>query len=662
MKPRIGLVAENSLNYIRKLAEILQEGVIAVPLRSKDDAERIEAAGVSEVRAVSGGGEGLPAFPASGDEPALINFTSGTEGLPKAIVISSGALANTVDRLIRVSGIERGTREYIGVPLHHSFGFGRCRVLAAVEGEAVLPEAGFDPNELAEHLLSGRVDAFSAVPSQLRIFLKRKELFSEAGPKVRFIEIGSQYMNAEEKRAVRDQFPNASITQHYGLTEASRTTFLRIDQTDGAMLESVGQALHGVEVRLSEGGLIEIRGPHLALGKLSGDRIEPLTDEEGWLRTSDLGRVEDEYLFFGGRADDLINCGGKKVSPEAIEATLASEYGLSGGFAIGCLSDPVYGERVLLLREASGPPKDALEDAATQVLNSMELSARSVLTFAETDELPRTQTGKIKRRELAGLVKDSPTAPQDPIGAILGDDYADTGISAAEAEIDSLQVLNLSMLLEERVGALPADWRTQSVRDLLRQEKGLRAEEAAPVNDGATNQNPKSISYWDLVREDLRTNDGSLLSYGFWALFWHRFGNWRMSVRMKLLRAPLTLLYRIMNMAVNVVCGIKLDYTVNVGRRVKIEHFGGMMLGALRIGDDVTIRQNTTFGVARLSDLGGKPIIESGVNIGAGVVIAGRVTVGRNSVIGPNCVVMTDVPAYSHVEVASPDVRPISAS
>jgi len=94
-------------------------------------------------------------------------------------------------------------------------------------------------------------------------------------------------------------------------------------------------------------------------------------------------------------------------------------------------------------------------------------------------------------------------------------------------------------------------------------------------------------------------------------------------------------------------CGIKLDYVVEVGRRVKFEHFGGMIIGARSIGDDVTIRQNTTFGVARKSQLNGKPIIEDRVDIGAGVCILGHVRVGHDSVIGANAVVIRDVPPYS---------------
>ena len=101
---------------------------------------------------------------------------------------------------------------------------------------------------------------------------------------------------------------------------------------------------------------------------------------------------------------------------------------------------------------------------------------------------------------------------------------------------------------------------------------------AGPLPKGDTNQNPPGIGLWALLREDLRTHDGKLFEQGFWAVAVHRFGNWRMGVRPRLLRAPLTLLYRAMNKWVEWTCGISLPYTTKLGRRVRIWHFGGMFL------------------------------------------------------------------------------------
>jgi serine O-acetyltransferase len=168
---------------------------------------------------------------------------------------------------------------------------------------------------------------------------------------------------------------------------------------------------------------------------------------------------------------------------------------------------------------------------------------------------------------------------------------------------------------------------------------------APPINDGSTNMNPPGIGFWDLVKEDYRTHDSDIFAQGFWMLFIHRFGNWRMSVRTKLLRAPLTLIYRFFNKMTQFWFGMKLDYVVIVGRRVKLEHFGGMILGARSIGNDVVIRQNTTFGISSAEDMNAKPIIGDGVDLGAGVVIIGNVTIGENAIVGPNSTVLGDVPS-----------------
>jgi serine O-acetyltransferase len=171
------------------------------------------------------------------------------------------------------------------------------------------------------------------------------------------------------------------------------------------------------------------------------------------------------------------------------------------------------------------------------------------------------------------------------------------------------------------------------------------AQEVA-VNRGERNMNPAGMGLFALLREDLRTHDGKVFEQGFWAVAVHRLGNWRMGLP-KILRMPYTLLHRFLVKWVEWTCGITLPYTVVLGRRVRIWHHGGMILNAARIGDDVHIRQNTTFGVARKDQLHHLPVIEDRVDVGCGVAILGSVTVGHDSIIGANAVVLKDVPPYS---------------
>jgi serine O-acetyltransferase len=170
-----------------------------------------------------------------------------------------------------------------------------------------------------------------------------------------------------------------------------------------------------------------------------------------------------------------------------------------------------------------------------------------------------------------------------------------------------------------------------------------------PLNDGGTNCNPSEIRFLDLLAEDLRTHENNLLDPGFLAIATHRFGNWRMGIRRKSIRAPLTVLYNATSTWVRWFWGIDLCYTVKLGRRVRIWHHGGIWLGARSIGDDVHLRHGTTFGLANRQDTTSKPTIEDRVDVGTGVCILGDITVGHDSIIGANSVVVRDVEPHTTV-------------
>ena len=166
-------------------------------------------------------------------------------------------------------------------------------------------------------------------------------------------------------------------------------------------------------------------------------------------------------------------------------------------------------------------------------------------------------------------------------------------------------------------------------------------------NPGVHNQNPSDINFFKLIAEDFHTHDNNLFEPGFMAISIHRFGNWRMDIRLRLIRLPFSLLYQVLHTFMKWFFGIDLEYSVKLGRRIRIWHHGGMFIGAVSIGNDVTIRHNTTMGVAHQDDKWKKPIIEDRVDIGAGVCILGDVTVGHDSVIGANSVVVRSFPPES---------------
>jgi serine O-acetyltransferase len=170
-----------------------------------------------------------------------------------------------------------------------------------------------------------------------------------------------------------------------------------------------------------------------------------------------------------------------------------------------------------------------------------------------------------------------------------------------------------------------------------------------PLPKGDRDNNPAGLGLWALWWEDFVTHDRDWTAPGFWAVAVHRFGNWRMRFKARVVRAPLTLVYRFLHLTISVVAGITLPYTVRLGRRVRIWHHGGMVLHARAIGDDVHLRHNTTFGVARRGENLDIPAIGDRVDVGCGACVLGDVWVGDDSVIGANAVVTRDVPPWSVV-------------
>jgi serine O-acetyltransferase len=165
---------------------------------------------------------------------------------------------------------------------------------------------------------------------------------------------------------------------------------------------------------------------------------------------------------------------------------------------------------------------------------------------------------------------------------------------------------------------------------------------------GEKDQNPPGMSLLALLCEDLRTHE-SLFAHGFFALAVNRLGNWRMGLP-RLVRKPFSWLYDFLYLCTLWFARIEVPYVVKVGRRVRIWHNGGCILGALHIGDDVQIRPNVTLGLAHHgAPLTTLPIIEDRVLIGVGACVLGPVTIGHDSIIAANSVVTIDVPPYSLV-------------
>jgi serine O-acetyltransferase len=155
----------------------------------------------------------------------------------------------------------------------------------------------------------------------------------------------------------------------------------------------------------------------------------------------------------------------------------------------------------------------------------------------------------------------------------------------------------------------------------------------------------EAIGLWAQIVEDWNTHDRDWSKPGFRAVAVHRFGVWRNTLKWKLVRAPLSFLYRRLYRHVRNNYGIEILYTVQLGRRVLIEHQGRIVIHAKSvIGDDCVLRQGVTLGVRR-PPIQEAPHLGRRVSVGAGAKILGAVTIGDDAAIGANAVVLCDVPA-----------------
>lgn len=149
------------------------------------------------------------------------------------------------------------------------------------------------------------------------------------------------------------------------------------------------------------------------------------------------------------------------------------------------------------------------------------------------------------------------------------------------------------------------------------------------------------------LKEDWEVYERDIWRQGFWVMIAYRFGRWRYTVNARVLRAPLSFVYKLLKITSQILTGIDLPCEVVVGRRLKIEHFGDLIIsGDTVIGDDVVLRNGVTIGLRR-TGVRGAPRIGNRVDIGTGAKILGDIVIGDDVAIGANAVVLKDVPANS---------------
>ncbi len=160
------------------------------------------------------------------------------------------------------------------------------------------------------------------------------------------------------------------------------------------------------------------------------------------------------------------------------------------------------------------------------------------------------------------------------------------------------------------------------------------------------------------LKEDWNTYERDIARQGLWVMAVYRFGRWRYGVRPAFVRRIFSFVYRVLKVMSQILTGVDIPCEAIVGRRFRIDHFGGIVIsGDTVIGDDVIVRNGVTLGLRR-TGVEGAPIIGNRVDIGTGAKILGPLRIGDDVAIGANAVVLCDVPSHSVAVGVPAVVRP----
>ena len=414
---RVGLWAENSVEWIVVALAVARAGGVLVPLNTRlTDPEiewQVERAAPSVViagdafaaRAVGASrlvslaewrtlAVGDTAAAPGHDDPArdaAILFTSGTTGRPKGAVLTRGNQVASARASAAVLPLGPGDRWLASLPFFHVGGLGivhRCLLAGA---SVVLP-AAFSADELGRSIEEQGVTHVSVVDATLRRILEARG--GRALPdRVRAVVVGGGPVSP----ALLDACPQALAS--YGLTESCAMATLVRPGAPLAQRRTAGQALPGIDLRIAADGVIEVRGPTVMRGYLDDAAATQAAIRDGWLRTGDLGELDaGGCLRVLSRRDDLIISGGENVYPAEIEHALREHPDVADAVVIG-VADEQWGEvplAVVELRSAGAPDLRAFLEPRL---------ARYKLPRVEfVREIPRLANGKPDRARIRARV------------------------------------------------------------------------------------------------------------------------------------------------------------------------------------------------------------------------------------------------------------------
>lgn len=423
---RVVLLMANSVEFVTSYLGCLRAGLVAVPLNTGltktevghviahsgariavtdgDLADKVESIRVVRPGELTGH---APLTPQTDPEAlAVLLYTSGTSGEPRAAMLTHRALGANVKNLADLGEDRMGPDDVVlGVlPMFHAFGLNAVLGWAVATGAALILERRFDSTATIDLIRRYGVTRLPLAPPALNAFLARPDLKDALGT-VKVVLTGASTL----ERGLAERFEQATglfVHQGYGLTEASpgvTTTLGEDDPKPG----SVGRALPHVELRIAdeqgedvEGddpGEIVIRGGNLFSGYWPDSVDGP--DDEGWYRTGDVGYLDaDGDLFLVDRLRELIIVSGFNVFPSEVEEVLVTAPGVREAAVIGVPSEET-GEAVkafVVPKTGAAPvPAEILAYAGTRLARF-----KCPVEIEVVDHLPHSVTGKVAKGRL----------------------------------------------------------------------------------------------------------------------------------------------------------------------------------------------------------------------------------------------------------------------
>lgn len=332
---------------------------------------------------------------------AYLIYTSGTTSEPKGVAISHSMIEFTTKNIVKVLGYTESDVDLLPLPLNHSFGLGCVHSSLYVGSTLILLKNSSNLQYLLESLKKFNVTTFAAIPATLTKFLMfdkndLENYFSD----IRLIITNSTSIPKKTVQNFKTILKNGNLATYYGLTEASRSTFMIFN--NNGREESVGKAAPNVEIKINRGderdsniGEICIKGKNV-IQKYWKNDISDKKIDDGWLQTGDLGYLDEEgYLFLKGRYDDVINIGGEKVTPLEIEDIVKRLSGIEDVAVFG-ISHEIFGQTIKLnIVKTKDSDLDKSQVLSYCIKNLEKYKIPSKIEFVE--KIPKTEYGKVKR-------------------------------------------------------------------------------------------------------------------------------------------------------------------------------------------------------------------------------------------------------------------------